>query len=76
MHNKQATPSLPLELWCFLYLRIVSVHSPIVLKWFCFPFLQLVSLVAWSPCGNYVASASINGEMFIWKVSLQMVIER
>lgn len=37
---------------------------------------QLVSIVSWSPCGNYVASASINGEMFIWKLSSQTVIER
>ncbi|KAJ7390585.1 WD repeat and HMG-box DNA binding-domain containing protein 1 [Desmophyllum pertusum] len=37
---------------------------------------ELVSIVAWSPCGNYIASASINGEMFIWKMSSQMVIER
>jgi len=42
----------------------------------CFLITQLVSIVAWSPCGNYIASASINGELFIWKVSLQMVIER
>ena len=39
-------------------------------------WLQLVSVVSWSPCGNYVASASINGEMFIWKLSAQTVIER
>lgn len=37
---------------------------------------ELVSVVSWSPCGNYVASASINGEMFIWKLSAQTVIER
>ncbi|CAH3160505.1 unnamed protein product [Porites lobata] len=37
---------------------------------------ELVSIVSWSPCGNFIASASINGEIFIWKVSSQTVIER
>lgn len=37
---------------------------------------ELVSLVSWSPCGNYIGSASINGEIFIWKVATQAVIER
>ena len=42
----------------------------------CYLVFQLVSLVSWSPCGNYIASASINGEIFIWKVATQAVIER
>ena len=42
----------------------------------CYLVFQLVSLVSWSPCGNYIASASINGEIFIWKMATQAVIER
>ncbi|XP_015762017.1 PREDICTED: WD repeat and HMG-box DNA-binding protein 1-like [Acropora digitifera] len=37
---------------------------------------ELVSIVSWSPCGNYIASSSICGEIFIWKLSNKTVIER
>ncbi|XP_067018365.1 WD repeat and HMG-box DNA-binding protein 1-like [Acropora muricata] len=37
---------------------------------------ELVSIVSWSPCGNYIASSSICGEIFIWKLSSKTVIER
>eukprot|EP00112_Aurelia_sp_Birch-Aquarium-sp1_P022414 Seg631.2 transcript_id=Seg631.2/GoldUCD/mRNA.D3Y31 product="WD repeat and HMG-box DNA-binding protein 1" protein_id=Seg631.2/GoldUCD/D3Y31 len=37
--------------------------------------MDLVSLVACSPCGNYLASSSVNGEIVTWDVSQRKKLE-
>ncbi|NXK57358.1 WDHD1 protein, partial [Chauna torquata] len=37
---------------------------------------QPLNVVAWSPCGQYLAAGSVNGSIVVWKVETQECVER
>lgn len=39
-------------------------------------FLQAVNVVAWSPCGKYLAAGSVGGFLTVWDVETKQCIER
>lgn len=39
-------------------------------------FLQVVNVVVWSPCGKFLAAASVGGNLLIWDVEAKLCVDR